>query len=169
MITAMKLNLRKLSRTDGPEIYQMLKQISAVENSFTNPVFDMGYDAFQRWLIQQDTWSEGIDLPDGYVPQTIYWLYADNTPVGIGKIRHQLTPSSRNNGGNIGYAISRPYRGLGYGNVILRLLLDQARSMGINELLLTVDIGNEASKHVVEKNGGILVRQNTERYFYSFR
>ena len=162
------LYLKKLSRSDGKDVFEMLKGIEIVENSFTNPTFGMTFKEFQYWLEQQEYWDKGEQLPQGYVPQSIYWLYDDSIPVGIGKIRHRLTEISRINGGNIGYAVSRQFRGKGYGSELLKLLLNEARSLGIREIILTVNKGNDASRKVCLKNGGVLFADNEERWFYRF-
>ena len=160
------IRLQKLSTNDGMDVFEMLKGIGSVEKSFTNPTYKMSYTEFQDWLLQQVLWDQGVMLPEGYVAQSIYWLYDDETPVGMGKIRHELTENSRKKGGNIGYAISHSYRGKGYGSVLLKLLLEEAKRIGVNEILLTIDKNNEASKSVCEKNGGVLFDENTERWFY---
>ena len=164
----MSLYLKQLSSKDGIEVFNMLKGIQPVENSFTNPVHNMDFDEYRNWLVQQEDWSNEKNLPEGYVGQTIFWLMDDDTVVGIGKIRHSLTPASRQNGGNIGYAINSKYRGKGYGNEILRLLLEKAKAMKIKEIMLTVDKYNYASKSVIEKNGGILFDENDERWYFKF-
>lgn len=162
------LDFRKLSVIDGKDVYNMLQHIGENENEFKNPVKGMNYDEYKQWLKQQDDWSRGENLPDGYVGQTIFWLYDNNLPVGIGKIRHALTDSSRQIGGNIGYAISDKYRGKGYGTIMLKMLLEKAREMNVREKLLTVEKNNPASKRVIEKNGGKLIAENDERWFFSF-
>lgn len=110
------LFLKTLSVDDGWDIFDMLKEIGTTENSFTNPVHEMTYEQFKKWLIQQEKWSREEDLPPGYVGQTIYWLYDGERPVGFGKIRHQLTEASRRSGGSIGYAIRPQCRRKGYGS-----------------------------------------------------
>ena len=107
-------------------------------------------------------------MPDGYVPQTIFWLYDDEQPVGVGKIRHALNDNSRKIGGNIGYAIDPMFRGKGYATHLLSLLVIKARAMNISELLLSVEKYNPASKRVIEKCGGKLIRENDERWFFEF-
>lgn len=164
----MSIVLKKLSRNDGSDVFDMLKGIEEVENSFTNPTYRMTYFEFQKWLLKQEQWDRGENLPNGYVPQSIFWLYDECCPVGIGKIRHRLTENSRKNGGNIGYAICKKYRGRGYGSVFLKLLLEESRIIGVNEVILTVDRCNIASKRVCEKNGGILFDENDERFFFKF-
>ena len=158
--------LRKLSSRDGRDVFDMLKGIDMTENSYTNPTFNMTFSEFQEWLGIQEQWDRGEKLPEGYVAQSIYWLYDDDIPVGMGKIRHGLTEMSRINGGNIGYAISRTFRGKGFGSTLLEMLLIEAKKMGISEIVLTIDKNNEASKRVCEKNGGILFDENEARWYY---
>lgn len=83
-----------------------------------------------------------------------------------GKIRWKLTETSREAGGNIGYAISRQYRGHGYGTILLKSLIDIAKSGNCPELLATVKKYNYASKRVMEKCSGELVRETDERWYY---
>ena len=160
--------LKQLSVSDGMDIYKMLQHISAVENEFKNPVKEMTYDEYKQWLKQQDDWSRGENLPDGYVGQTCFWLFDNGVPVGFGKIRHSLTEQSKQIGGNIGYAISSDYRGKGYGSILLKKLLESADNMNIDEKLLTVEKYNYASKRVIEKNGGKLIKENEYRWFFEF-
>ena len=160
--------LQQLTVSDGMDVYNMLQHIDEEENAFRNPVKGMSFDEYKRWLIQQDAWSKGEQLPLGYVAQTCYWLIIDGKPVGFGKIRHAITPASRQKGGNIGYAISSEYRGKGLGTLLLSLLLKKASEMKITEILLTVEKYNVASKKVVEKNGGHLVAENQDRFFFVF-
>lgn len=136
------------------------------ENDFTNDVKDMPYEEFPEWCKLQYEYANGRLLPAGYVPQSIYWLYIDGEPVGIGKIRWKLTETSREAGGNIGYAISRQYRGHGYGTILLKSLIDIAKSGNCPELLATVKKYNYASKRVMEKCSGELVRETDERWYY---
>lgn len=161
-----EMHLQKLSVNDSEAVYRLLQDIGNCENSFTNPVRRMDFEEYKKWLSQQEEWSEGRNLPEGYVAQTIYWLMDGGVPVGIGKIRHGLTAASREFGGNVGYAIGSAYRGRGYGKAILGFLLEEAKKMELDEILLTVDKGNEASKKVVEANGGVLVRENPERWYF---
>ena len=162
------LELRELSVLDGEDVYQLLQTIGNNENAFTNPVFGRSYIFFRQWLGQQYDWSLNRNLPEGYVGQAIYWLYADDHPVGIGKIRYALTEQSRQIGGNIGYAISNKCRGMGYGTVLLKMLLQKAKDINLKELLLTVEKVNPSSKRVIEKNGGRLIDENEERWFFTF-
>ena len=161
------LKLVQLSVKDKEEVYNMLQRIKANENEFTNGAYGLSYDDFKKWLIQQDNWSRGVDLPEGYVPQFVYWLFDEDIPVGIGKIRLGLNEQSRKLGGNIGYAIDPLHRGKGYATILLGLLLKKARELEVNEILLTVEKSNPSSRRVIEKNGGVLVGENELRWYYT--
>lgn len=158
------LKIQKLSVDDGVENYNMLKNIEMNENEFTNPVKEMTFEQYKEWLILMDKWSKGEGLKEGYVSQTIYWLYNDDIPVGIGKIRHALTESSRKFGGNIGYAISKEYRGKGFATSFLKMLLQEMEKLNIREKILTVEKNNYPSRRVIEKNGGKVIEENENRW-----
>lgn len=162
------LHIEQLKISDDIETYNLLQTIGACENEFKNSAFGISFSKYKDWLSEQDAWSRGEGLPEGYVPQTIFWLFDDETPVGIGKIRHQLNEHSRNIGGNIGYAIGDNYRGRGYATELLKLLVDKAKCMGVGEILLSVEKYNPASKRVIEKVGGILFNENLERWYFHF-
>ena len=164
-----RLSLIQLSPCDGEDIYEMLQRIGMNENSFKNTAHGLTYIEFKEWLIEQDAWSRGVLLPETYVAQTVFWLFDCNVPVGYGKIRHSLNDFSRNNGGNIGFAIDPLQRGKGYATILLHELIIKADELGVLEKLLTVDKGNIASRKVIEKNGGILVKENEYRWYYSIR
>lgn len=160
--------LEKLTIDDGKDVFNMLKRIGDQENDFKNPVHNMNFKEFKSWLIEQDNWSKNIGVPKGFVPQSVFWFYENGCPVGIGKLRHELTEQSRNIGGNIGYAIDPLYRGKGLGTKLLMYLLYKAKEMNIRELLLTVEKYNNASKRIIENNGGVLIKENQNRWFFRF-
>lgn len=154
--------------TNNFEPYEIINDIKANENEFKNSAYGLSLEEFKKWLIVQDNWSKGIDLPNGYVPQNIYWLYVNNEPVGMGKIRLALTESSREIGGNIGAAISNKFRGKGYGSILIKLLVDEAKKIGIEEILITVEKYNPASKKATENAGGKVFKENNERWYLTF-
>lgn len=160
------IRLIQLSVNDGNDVYEMLQHIKSNENEFKNSAYGMAYAEFKEWLVEQAMWAHGINLPEGYVPQTIYWLYDDNVPVGVGKIRHKLTDDSRIMGGNIGYAVDNTKRGKGYATILLRMLIQKSIELGIGERLLTVEKYNLASKQVIEKNGGKLIKNTEDRWYF---
>jgi predicted acetyltransferase len=63
-------------------------------------------------------------------------------------------PMPRHEGGHIGYDVRPSERGKGCGTRLLRLTLQKARELGLDDVLITADEGNAASWKVIERNGG---------------
>lgn len=161
--------LRELSIEDGEKELEYLRNFPDRENGFENPahIEDLKDEAsFSLWLQGKVNGSKGINLKEGRVPQTIYWIMVEDKIVGIGKLRHYLNESLLNYGGNIGYAISSEYRGKGIASKALSLILQEANNHEQEEVLLTVDSDNIASCKVIENNGGILKKEEDGTCFY---
>lgn len=158
------LELRKLTASDGIDIYEMLQAIPLEENGLQNKAHGKTFEEFLLWLAAKERESEATELMDGWkVPSTTFWLYDGETPVGFGSVRHFLTDALRKVGGHIGYGIAPAYRGRGYGNEILRLLLIEAKKRGIDRVLVTIHKDNAASRAVALKNGGVIKEETDER------
>ena len=160
--------LKKLTVSDGEDIFEMMQEISAEENGFKNPAYGKTYSDYLEWLKKAAEGAEHVEIVDGWkVPETLFWLYDGGRPVGFGKIRHLLTDTLRTAGGSIGYAIRPSERGKGYGNRIVELLVSEARKMGV-EILLTVHTGNEASLKAALNAGGRIAKTENGRYYIEF-
>ena len=158
------LELRRLTDSDGMDVYEMLQAMPYEENGLMNKAHGLSFEEFRSWLAAKQRESEAVELMDGWkVPSTTFWLYADGVPVGFGSVRHFLTDALRKAGGHIGYGIAPAYRGRGYGNEILRLLLIEAKKRGIGRALVTIHKDNAASRAVALKNGGVIEEENDER------
>lgn len=160
------LELKRLSVDDGLDIYTMLQEIPAEENGLINKANGLTFDEYKEWLIVKQRDSEQEGIVDGWkVPSTTFWLYADGIPVGFGSVRNFLTEALRKVGGNIGYGIAPAFRGKGYGKELLRLLLNEAKEMGIDKVLVTILLDNIASQAVAIANGGVVTERTDERVF----
>jgi predicted acetyltransferase len=111
------------------------------------------FDALVRCFKNQ---SKGIQLKEGMVPSSTFWLMQDDKIIGAVNIRHFLTPQLLNIGGHIGYGIRPSERSKGFGTEMLRLALKKAKDIGIDKALITCDKDNIGSAKVIENNGGIL-------------
>lgn len=100
-----------------------------------------------------------VPWPDGYVPQSTYWWAAGDEYLGRLSIRHRLTPHLRVEGGHIGYEVRPSARGQGHATAMLAAALPLAAALGIEHALLDPDASNLASRRVIEKNGGLLERE----------
>ncbi len=154
----MKIEIKQLSLNCCNEEYEMLQNIKNDENGFSNPVYEKSYEEYLLWLQKEDDYSKGNNLPDGWIPETTYFLYIDDKPVGIGRIRHRSSKYLESIGvGNLGYAISKLYRGKGYGNIILKELLKKCISFGYDDIKLFPYKNNIPTIKVMLKNGGQIV------------
>ena len=103
---------------------------------------------------------------DWMVPQTSYWLYDDEKPIGYGRIRHCLNDNLAKTSGHIGYAIRQTERKKGYGTKILPLLLEECKKLNIKQVQIGANSKNIASNRIIVKNGGILFRSAENKNFY---
>jgi predicted acetyltransferase len=112
-----------------------------------------GFDAYLLEL-ENDRHTEG--QPDGWIPQTEFWLEDRGSILGCVRLRLRLTAELEREGGHIGYDVRPSMRGRGCGTTLLRLALVEARARGIRRVRITCDADNVGSIKVIERNGGAL-------------
>ncbi len=107
--------------------------------------------------------------PEGRVHCTYYWITAGPEFVGYLALRHSLTPWLLEEGGHIGYAVRPSRRGEGHATRALALAVDAAAELGLDEVLLTCDEDNVASRRTIEGAGGRYEdsRNGKRRYWIS--
>ena len=99
--------------------------------------------------------AKGINLPEGYVPASCFWLIDEHqTLIGVSHLRHSLNATLAYEGGHIGFGIRPTQRNQGYGKLMLRRVLERAKALGITQVLVTCDATNLASARVIQSNGG---------------
>ncbi len=105
--------------------------------------------------------ARGEELPEGYVPETTYFLWSDGEIVGQFRLRHYLNESLRRGAGHIGYYVDPAFRGRNHGSEGLRMLLEMAADIvPEKEYYLRVQKSNPASLRVMEKNGGYITGED---------
>ena len=108
----------------------------------------------------------GINLKEGYVPHSVFWLIDDEKYVGTFNLRHSLTPYLKHIGGHIAYQIRPSEQLKGYACAGLKLCLKEAANLGITKALLTCKEENTGSFAVMHKimleKGGIEAEPYTE-------
>ena len=117
---------------------------------------EMTEEKFNGYVKRKLDHSKGIDIKEGRVPDTEYWLVDDDEFIGKISIRHYLNENLRKLSGHIGYTVRPSKRKLGYGTKMLLLALVEAKKLGIGKALITCDKTNIGSAKIIEKNGGIL-------------
>ncbi|MBW8350135.1 GNAT family N-acetyltransferase [Bacillus sp. IITD106] len=120
-------------------------------------VLKMETDDFESLLQKLKGFSQGMGIPDTFVPHTTYWLVNNQERViGAINIRHRLNEKLLNIGGHIGYGIRPSERKKGYAKSMLSLALEKAKNMNIFEVLITCDKENIGSAKTITSNGGQL-------------
>jgi len=113
-----------------------------------------------KYLQDIEKMQKGLDLPNGFVPASTFWLIDKNKFIGHVNIRHELNKKLSKVGGHIGYAIRPTERRKGYGSRILTLVLPKTAELGIKKALITCYDDNLASAKIIEKNGGVFQDTN---------
>ncbi len=161
------MRLIPLWEADEELAYDLQKSFAPNENGFVNGAYGLSRQAFSEFVQLRKRNSQGLDLPEGHVPDTVYVLEDDSEGyVGIVKLRHRLNDALRQGAGHIGYGIRKEYRGRGYATAALSLALDEARKIvPEDEIYLSVRKDNPASLKVQLRNGARVDHESGEEYF----
>lgn len=92
------------------------------------------------------------------VPSHMYLAVrkADDKVVGVIDLRHHINhPILGTWGGHCGYSVRPSERGKGYAKEMLRLNIENAKTLGISKLLVTCSVTNKASEKTILANGGV--------------
>lgn len=142
--------------------YTLSRDITALAancHSAGNQLYREGLDrceTFEAYVRRLNDYAHGLNVPDGYVPSSTFWLVRDGqTVLGCSRLRHRLTPALEHEGGHIGYDIRPSERRKGYGTRVLSLTLAKALEIGITRVLVTCASDNMASAKIIQKNGGV--------------
>jgi predicted acetyltransferase len=97
-------------------------------------------------------WGEEVER----LPSRLFWL-DDGEFCGIADFRYVpgLDTLPDYVPGHIGYAVVPWKRRRGYASRALALVLDVAREQGMRSIEITCDHDNEASRRVIQRNGGL--------------
>lgn len=158
--------LKKINLDDVEEEYRAIKLMPANENGFENKYWNVTREEFEQNVIPTLLRnSEGLDLPEGYVPDTYFFLWDDDRIVGLFKIRHYLNEFLRDGPGHIGYGILPDSRGKGYATIGLQLAIEKCKEIiPEDEIYLSVHKDNPASLKVQEKCGAYIVGETEDEY-----
>ena len=159
--------LKEANMEDVQKEYEFITQLPEDENGFTNVNYGCSYEEFaEKILPGYIDKSHGINLTPGHVPGTEYFLWDDDTIVGLFRIRHHLCESLANGSGHIGYGIKKEYRGKGYANEGLRLTIEKAWDIiPEDEIYMSVHKDNPVSLKTQLKNGAYIHHEDDKEYF----
>lgn len=96
----------------------------------------------------------------GPLPTSEFDLIVSGKKVGFLQLRHK--PSAGEDipshmASHMYYEINETEQRKGYGNLILKLGIKEARNRNFKEIILTVNEDNTPSRKIIENSGGILI------------
>lgn len=161
------LYLKEANYEDVEKEYLFVREIPVDENGFLNEWHGISREDFEEKAMKtMMDYEKGINLPEGFVPETYLFLWKDEEIIGQFRIRHHLCDSLREGAGHIGYFVAKEFRGQGYGTQGLRLTLQVAKNIiPEDEVYLRVDKTNPASLHVMINNGGTIHHEDEIKYY----
>ena len=147
--------------------YLLFKAIPKEENGFSNEYANITFDQYQNEIqVELYNRAEGINLKEGYVPDSKYILWLDDKAIGLFSFRHYLNDFLKSGPGHIGYAILKDYRNHGYASLGLKLLIDEVKDKLIeDEFYLSCNKDNQASLKTQLKCGAYIHHEDDEHIY----
>ncbi len=131
---------------------EMLDDYAIAGTPFLGMTNPSDFSFFVRTCIKH---SAGIGLGLSVSPYTRYFLVDDLGKIyAQGDVRHKATKFTVTFQGQIGYGVLPSKRKCGYGTLMCKLLLEKAKEMGFENLIITCREDNEGSRKIIEANGG---------------
>ena len=111
----------------------------------------------RAWLDEVERFSRPETVPEGKVVSTQFILVreADDRLLGMLQLRHYLNDYLRRVAGHIGYSVRPSERRRGYAKRMLAMALDEARALGLERVMISCSVENEASRRTILSNGGV--------------
>lgn len=164
------LYLKELNWEDSEKEYEFFQKMPS-ENGFVNEYQNITYETFMNAVIPSRILaSKGIDLLEGYVPDSYYFLWYHQKIIGLYRIRHHLNAFLAQGPGHIGYGVLPDYRGLGYGTKGLAFAIDVCKRMiPENEIYMSCWKSNHASLAIQIKNGAYIHHEDDQEYYTRIR
>lgn len=156
------------ARLELPRLGVAWSARAAARESHDEPgVAALADDAVPRWVerLLADRFEETPRAPGG-VPATTLWWTAGDEFLGRVHLRHRLTPALWEVGGHVGYRVVPAHRRRGHATAMLAETLPVAAALGLDEVLVTCDHDNVASRRVIEANGGVFDDRRGEKLRY---
>ncbi|MCR8746831.1 GNAT family N-acetyltransferase [Romboutsia lituseburensis] len=131
----------------------------------------------KEWIDELDLLESDKTCPPDMVTSNTYIAVriSDNKIVGVIDFRHHIkNPILSIWGGHIGYSVSPSERKKGYATEMLRQIILNCKSYGLDKVLVTCDCNNIGSKKTIIANGGLFEKNvgvegdTIERYWIHF-
>lgn len=125
----------------------------------------MRYGSYDEWLNIILARGKGTTA-HGVAASTYFTVRkCDGKIIGTIQLRRELDADLAKHGGHIGYGIRPSERKKGYGNQQLRLVLEKAKELGLDKVMISCNKSNTASAKVITDNGGILTYEGPDEEY----
>jgi len=111
---------------------------------------------FAAWVARLGSEADPAQPVDAGRVHCTYWWIADGDAVlGSISLRHELNDFLLDAGGNIGYSVRPSARRRGLAAFAVGEVLKAAAALGLERVLITCNVTNEASRRTIEHHGGV--------------
>ena len=152
-----QLRIAELDESMRSECIDYVEEMGRLDGNLIPWPLTQLVEDFPAYVTSLRDSSQGVGIKEGWVSSSTYFLVnASSRILGVANLRHRLTEHLLQEGGHIGYSVRPSERGRGYATAMLAMVLEKARTMGLERILITCDDDHLASARVIEKNGGRL-------------
>ena len=153
----MNLRLEKINKNHISVLKKVIEEYERYNEDYEGAFFLRNIRDYNETIKKLEDVSNGVLDNPNFAAYTCYLVFdSSNNVVGLASLRHYLNDFLINYGGHVGYSILPSKRNNGYGTMTLKLLLDEAKKININKLLVVCKKKNLPSKKVIENNNGVL-------------
>lgn len=152
----MNLYLKEPTLEDKEAVIEMCKEFEGSNDEYkfegTSNIKYILSDSYEKYLEKCEVDKNIENVNPNWSNANNYLLVDENNRIyGCSQFRHHILGELINVGGNFAYAIRPSERGKGYGIIQLKLLIEKAKEIGLEKVLVTCRENNIASKKTMEK------------------
>ena len=161
------LYIKKANLKDIDEEYTFTAKLPLIESGFRNFFYGIPKEEFESKCLNFEIELSILPSPVGNdLPMTTYYLWLDDTIIGIFTVIHELNEYQKERDGHIAYAILKEYRGKGYATKGLKMVIEDAKNyIKEDEIYMHTTKDNPSSLKVMLNNGAYISNETEIDYF----
>lgn len=152
----MILYLKEPTLEDKEQVIKMCNEFESSDDEYkfegTSNIKYVLNDSYEKYLEKCEA-DKNIESINPAWSNAVNYLLVDanNHIYGCSQFRYHILGELINVGGNFVYAIRPSERGKGYGTIQLKLLIEKAKEIGLEKVLVTCRENNIGSRKTMEK------------------